>query len=141
MNARIPYVANQRPSSIASHPPQLPRFRRVEVKGNRRTYLFVAGEGHAEDLGIWRRYRYYTARYLGREHASEERNLADVAPNREVPAPGVSPRRARECECLPSPGPAEETKHHHQLRSICRLMSRYESWLSNISDLNSSSPI
>jgi hypothetical protein len=39
-----------------------------------------------------------------------------------------------------SPGPAEATQHHHQLRSICRLMSRYGPWLSNISDLDSSSP-
>jgi hypothetical protein len=39
-----------------------------------------------------------------------------------------------------SPRPAEATQHHHQLSSICRLLSRYGSWLSNISDLNSSSP-
>jgi hypothetical protein len=37
-------------------------------------------------------------------------------------------------------GPAEATQHHHQLRSICRLLSRYGPWLSNISDLDSSSP-
>jgi hypothetical protein len=53
----------------------------------------------------------------------------DVQPeqlqNREAPAPGVNPRRARECECLPSPGPAEATQHHHQLRSICLLLPRY----------------
>jgi hypothetical protein len=39
-----------------------------------------------------------------------------------------------------SPGTAEATQQHHQLRSICRLLSRYESWLSNISDLDSSPP-
>jgi hypothetical protein len=38
-----------------------------------------------------------------------------------------------------SPGPAEATQHHHQLRSICRLQPRYGPWLSNISDLDSSS--
>jgi hypothetical protein len=81
--------------------------------------MFLAEEEHDEDLGIWRRHRSYTARYIGREHASGERSPAGVAPNREAPAPGVSPRRARECECLPSPGPAEATQHHHQLRSIC----------------------
>jgi hypothetical protein len=59
-----------------------------------------------------------TARYIGREHASGEKSPAGVAPNREAPAPGVSPRRARECECLSSPGPAEATQHHNQLRSI-----------------------
>jgi hypothetical protein len=32
--------------------------------------------------------------------------------------------RARECECLPSPRPIEATQHHHQLRSICRLLPR-----------------
>jgi hypothetical protein len=32
------------------------------------------------------------------------------------------------------------TQHHHQLRSICRLLPCYEPWLSNISDLYSSSP-
>jgi hypothetical protein len=35
---------------------------------------------------------------------------------------------------------AEVTQHHQQLRSICRLLSRYRPWLSNISDLDSSSP-
>jgi hypothetical protein len=59
---------------------------------------------------------------------------------REAPAPGVSLRRARECECLPNPGPVEPTHHHHQLHSICRLLPRYDPWLSNISDLDSSSP-
>jgi hypothetical protein len=39
-----------------------------------------------------------------------------------------------------SPRPAETTQHHHQLRSICRPLSRYGPWLSNISDLDSSSP-
>jgi hypothetical protein len=32
-----------------------------------------------------------------------------ATPNREAPAPGVSPRRASKYECLPSPGPAEMT--------------------------------
>jgi hypothetical protein len=58
----------------------------------------------------------------------------------ERPAPSVNPRRARECECLPSPRIAEATQHHHQLRSICRLLPRYGPWLSDISDLDSSSP-
>jgi hypothetical protein len=49
--------------------------------------MFVAGEGHNEDRGIWRRHRYYTARYIGREHASEERSPARAAPNQEAPAP------------------------------------------------------
>jgi hypothetical protein len=74
------------------------------------------------------------------QHASGERSPAGVAPNREAPALGVNPRRARECECLPSPGPAEATQHHHQLCSICRLLPRYGPWLYNISDLDSSSP-
>jgi hypothetical protein len=39
-----------------------------------------------------------------------------------------------------SPGPAEATQHHHQLCSICRLLPRYRLWLSNIPDLDSSSP-
>jgi hypothetical protein len=47
--------------------------------------------------------------YRERAHKSGERSPTGAAPNREAPAPGVSPRRARECECLPSPGPAEAT--------------------------------
>jgi hypothetical protein len=39
-----------------------------------------------------------------------------------------------------SHGPAEATQHHHQLCSICRLLPRYGPWLSNILDLDSSSP-
>jgi hypothetical protein len=35
--------------------------------------MFIAGEGHVEDLGIWRRHREYIARYIGREHASGEK--------------------------------------------------------------------
>jgi hypothetical protein len=66
-----------------------------------------------------------TARYIGREHASGERSPAGAAPNREAPAPGINPRRARGCECLPSPGPTEATQHHHQLHIICRLLPRY----------------
>jgi hypothetical protein len=76
-----------------------------------------------------------------RERARKrERSPTEAAPNREAPAPGVSPRRARECECLPSPGLTEATQQHHQLRSICRLLPHYGPWLSNISDLDSSSP-
>jgi hypothetical protein len=60
--------------------------------------------------------------------------------NREALAPSVSPRKARECECLPSPVLAEATQHHHQLCSICRLLPRYGPWLSNILNLDSSSP-
>jgi hypothetical protein len=121
-------------------PPPLPRFRRARGEGKRRTYMFLAREGYDEDLGIWRRHRYYTARYIGREHTSEERSPVGAAPNREAPTPCVNPRRARECECLSSPGPAEVTQHHHQLRRICRLLSRYGPWLSNISYLDYSSP-
>jgi hypothetical protein len=87
--------------------------------------MFVVGEGHDEDLGIWRRHRQYTARYIGREHASGERSPAGASPNQEALAPGVSPRRARECDCLPSSRPAEGTQHQYQLRSICRLLPRY----------------
>jgi hypothetical protein len=54
MNARVPYAANQRPPSLA---PPLLMFHREGGEGKRRTYLFVAGEGHDEDLGIWRRHR------------------------------------------------------------------------------------
>jgi hypothetical protein len=38
-----------------SHPssPPLPRFRRAEREEKRQSYMFVAGEGHDEDLGIW----------------------------------------------------------------------------------------
>jgi hypothetical protein len=76
-----------------------------------------------------------------RERArSGERSLAGAAPNREAPAAGVSPRRTREYECLPSPGSTKATQHHHQLHIICRLLPRYGSWLSNILDLDSSSP-
>jgi hypothetical protein len=78
--------------------------------------------------------------YREREHASEERSLNGAAPNQEAPALGVSPRRARECECLPGPGPIEAIQHHHQLHSICRLLPHYEPWVSNISDINSPSP-
>jgi hypothetical protein len=84
--------------------------------------MFVVEERHDEDLCIWRRHRQYAARYIGREPASEERSPSGAAPNWEAPAPGVNPRRARECECLPSPEPAEATQHHHQLRSICKLL-------------------
>jgi hypothetical protein len=35
----------------------LPRFRRAEREGKRRAYLFVAGEGHDKDLGIWRQHK------------------------------------------------------------------------------------
>jgi hypothetical protein len=42
-------------------------------------------------------------RYREREHASGERSATGANPNREAPALGVSPRRARECECLHSP--------------------------------------
>jgi hypothetical protein len=35
--------------------PRLPHFQGfVEQEGKRQAYLFVAGEGHDEDLGIWR---------------------------------------------------------------------------------------
>jgi hypothetical protein len=64
-------------------------------------------------------------RYIGREHASGERSPVGAAPNREAPALGFSLRRARECECLPGPGPAEATQDHHQLHSICRLLPHY----------------
>jgi hypothetical protein len=37
---------------------------------------------------------------IGREHASGEKRPARAAPNRETPAPGVSPKMVRECECL-----------------------------------------
>jgi hypothetical protein len=37
-------------------------------------------------------------------------------------------------------GPTEATQHHHQLIGIYRLLLRYEPWLSNISDLDLSSP-
>jgi hypothetical protein len=37
--------------------PPISRFCRAGGEGKRRAYLFVAGEGHNEDLGIWRRYR------------------------------------------------------------------------------------
>jgi hypothetical protein len=39
-----------------------------------------------------------------------------------------------------NPRPTEATQHHHLLHSICRLLSRYGPWLSNISDLDSPSP-
>jgi hypothetical protein len=52
----------------------------------------------------------------------------------------ASVRNGRENTSASSPGPTEATQHHHQLRSICRLVSRYGPWLSNISDLDSSSP-
>jgi hypothetical protein len=37
----------------------LPHFQGFieQGEGKRRTYLFVTGEGHDEDLGIWRRHR------------------------------------------------------------------------------------
>jgi hypothetical protein len=55
-----------------------------------------------------------------RERArKQERSPAGAAPNQEAVALGVSPRRVREYECLPSPGPVEATQHHDQLRSIC----------------------
>jgi hypothetical protein len=111
------------PPSLAS---PLLRFRRAGGEEKRRAYLFVAREGHDEDLGIWSRHRLYTARYIGREHTSRERSPTGAAPNQETPAPGVSPKRARECECLPSLVPAEATQYHHQLRSICRLLPRYD---------------
>jgi hypothetical protein len=43
-------------------PPPLPRFHRARMEGKgregkRRAYLFVAREGHDEDIGIWRRHR------------------------------------------------------------------------------------
>jgi hypothetical protein len=88
--------------------------------------MFVAGEGHDEDLGISMRHIKYTTRYIGREHASGERSPTGAAPNQKAPAPDDSPRKERECECLPSPGPAEATQHHHQLCNICRLLPRYE---------------
>jgi hypothetical protein len=58
--------------------PRLPHFQGfVEQERKRRgAYLFVAGEGHDEDLSVWRWHRYYTARYTGREHASGERSPA-----------------------------------------------------------------
>jgi hypothetical protein len=42
----------------------LPRFCRAGREGKRRAYMFVAEEGHDEDLSIWRQHRYYTARYI-----------------------------------------------------------------------------
>jgi hypothetical protein len=40
--------------------------------------------------------------YIGREHTNGEKSPAGAAPNREAPAPVVSPRRTREYECLPT---------------------------------------
>jgi hypothetical protein len=61
------------------------------------------------------------------------------APNQDAPAPGISLRRARECECLPSPRLTVATQYHQQLHSICRLLSHNGPWLSNILVLYSSS--
>jgi hypothetical protein len=49
-------------------------FHKARGEGKRRTYIFIAEEGRDEDLSIWRRHRKYTARYIGREHASGERS-------------------------------------------------------------------
>jgi hypothetical protein len=51
---RVPQVPNQGPHPS---PPPLPRFHRAGTEGKRRAYLFVAGEGHNEDLDIWKRHR------------------------------------------------------------------------------------
>jgi hypothetical protein len=54
MNARVPQAANHGPHLS---PPLLSRFRRAKSEGKRWAYPFVAGEGHDEDLSIWRRHR------------------------------------------------------------------------------------
>jgi hypothetical protein len=48
---------------------------------------------------------------IEREHANGERSPAGSASNQEAPAPGVSPRRARECECFPSPGSVNSVEY------------------------------
>jgi hypothetical protein len=38
--------------------PRLPHFQGfVEQEGKRQSYMFIAGEGHDEDMDIWRRHR------------------------------------------------------------------------------------
>jgi hypothetical protein len=47
MNAQVQQIKEPHPSS-----PPLPRFRIAGGEGMRRAYLFVAGEGHDEDMDI-----------------------------------------------------------------------------------------
>jgi hypothetical protein len=55
--------------------------------------------------------------YTYKERAHKRRKkLSRSSSKREAPTPGVSPRRARECECLPNPRLAEATQHHHHAR-------------------------
>jgi hypothetical protein len=107
------------------HPSYLPllRFRRAVREGKRQSYMFVVGEDTTKTWTFWGDIGSILLVHTGREHASGERSPARAATNREAPAPGVSPKKGEKMRVPSSPGPVEATQHHHQLRSIYRLMS------------------
>jgi hypothetical protein len=51
MNARVTSTIGSK-SEAPSLASPLPRFRRAGEEGKRQAYIFVAGEGHDEDLSI-----------------------------------------------------------------------------------------
>jgi hypothetical protein len=76
-------------------------------------------------MDIWRRHRQYTARYIQGESTQAEKEAQPEQLQTERHSHQTSFEKGERIRVSSSPGPTKETQHHHQICSICRLLSRY----------------